>query len=104
MSTSNPEEATGAPFPVDQGNSDDQKTQGWIPQGQQPAIQLIDGLYFNMIEIARAGEENGESCAGVDTNEGADRRRISDFSYKLSNDDDVVTKRGTKLGLIDVSQ
>lgn len=59
-----------------------------------------------MIEIARAGEENGESCAGVDTNEdeGADRRRISDFSYKLSNDDDVVTKRGTKLGLIDVSQ
>jgi hypothetical protein len=47
--------------------------------------QLIDGLYFDMIEIARAGEGNGANC-GVETDEGADRRRISHFSHNLSND------------------
>ena len=58
MSTSNPEEATGAPLPVDQGNATTRKRKGeFLPQGQQPAIQLIDGLYFNMIEIARAGKK-----------------------------------------------
>jgi hypothetical protein len=47
--------------------------------------QLIDGLYFNMIEVAKVGKENGESC-GVDTDEGAERRRIPDFSRNLSDE------------------
>ena len=86
MSTSNREERKGEFRRAATGNSADR------------------GALFQHDRNRQGREENGESCAGVDTNEGADRRRLYDFSHNLSNDDDVVAKRGTKLGLIDVSQ